>query len=127
MTGRGERSVAVYGATGHTGRFVIAELLRRGLEPVAVARDGAKLAGSDLGARGVATRAASIDDAGALDHAFADVAAVINCAGPFLDTAAAVALGFIWTPMRAALSSTRLGTKPGRPDLSRGAVTSARC
>jgi uncharacterized protein YbjT (DUF2867 family) len=69
MTGRGERSVAVYGATGHTGRFVIAELLRRGLEPVAVARDGAKLAGSDLGARGVATRAASIDDAGALDHA----------------------------------------------------------
>jgi short subunit dehydrogenase-like uncharacterized protein len=91
MTGRGERSVAVYGATGHTGRFVIAELLRRGLEPVAVARDGAKLAGSDLGARGVATPAASIDDAGALDHAFADVAAVINCAGPFLDTAAAVA------------------------------------
>ena len=70
MTGRGERSVAVYGATGHTGRFVIAELLRRGLEPVAVARDGATLAGSDLSARGVATRAASIDDAAALDRAF---------------------------------------------------------
>jgi hypothetical protein len=56
-----------------------------------VARDGAKLTESDLSARGVATRAASIDDAAALDHAFADVAAVINCAGPFLDTAAAVA------------------------------------
>jgi hypothetical protein len=30
---------------------------------------------------------------------------------------------FIWSPMRAALSSTRLGTKPGRPDLGRGVVT----
>jgi hypothetical protein len=46
--------VAVYGATGHTGR-------------------------------------ASIDEPAALDYAFAGAAAVINCAGPFLDTAEAVA------------------------------------
>jgi NAD(P)-dependent dehydrogenase (short-subunit alcohol dehydrogenase family) len=90
MARRGRHSVAVYGATGHTGRFVVAELLRRGLVPIAVARDAAKLAVSDFGARGVATRAASVDDPASLDHALTDVAAVINCAGPFLDTATAV-------------------------------------
>lgn len=31
--------VAVYGASGHTGTFVVAELLRRGLDVVAVGRD----------------------------------------------------------------------------------------
>jgi hypothetical protein len=36
--------VAVFGATGHTGRFVIAELMRRGVTPVAIARDAAALA-----------------------------------------------------------------------------------
>src|SRR5882672_4525000 len=30
--------VAVFGATGHTGRFVIAELLRREMTPIAIAR-----------------------------------------------------------------------------------------
>jgi short subunit dehydrogenase-like uncharacterized protein len=83
--------VAVFGATGHTGRFVVAELMRRGISPVAVARDRAKLAASELANRGGQTRAASIDDPGSLDRAFGDVAAVINCAGPFLDTAEAVA------------------------------------
>lgn len=83
-------SIAVYGATGHTGRFVITELLRRGIAPVAVARDATKLTVSDLPARGVPTRVASIDDPASLDRALADVAAVINCAGPFMDTAVAV-------------------------------------
>ena len=32
------RKVAVYGATGHTGRLVVGELLRRGFHPIAVAR-----------------------------------------------------------------------------------------
>ena len=31
--------VVVFGATGHTGRFVIAELLRREMTPIAIARD----------------------------------------------------------------------------------------
>jgi Saccharopine dehydrogenase NADP binding domain len=81
----------VYGATGHTGRLVVSELERRGLVPVAVGRDEAKLAVAVFGRRGVETRSASIDDPGSLDRAFADVAAVVNCAGPFLDTAEAVA------------------------------------
>jgi short subunit dehydrogenase-like uncharacterized protein len=83
--------VAVYGATGHTGRFVVAELLRRGFVPVAVARDEAKLAVSGFRERGVATRSASIDAPGSLDQAFTAASAVINCAGPFMDTADAVA------------------------------------
>ncbi len=39
----------------------------------------------------VGIRTATVEDAAALDHAFEGVAAVINGAGPFLDTAEAVA------------------------------------
>ena len=38
-----ERNVLVYGAYGHTGRFVVTELLRRGLTPVLSGRDAARL------------------------------------------------------------------------------------
>jgi hypothetical protein len=76
--------VAVYGATGHTGKFVIAELLRRGLAVVAVGRDISRMPA------GVTARLAGIDDAAALDRAFAGCSVVINCAGPFLDTVAPV-------------------------------------
>lgn len=82
-------SIAVYGATGFTGRFVVAELLRRGFAPVAVARDDAKLA--VFREQGIATRAAAVEQPEALASALAGAAAVINCAGPFMDTAAAVA------------------------------------
>jgi uncharacterized protein YbjT (DUF2867 family) len=34
-----KRLVAVFGATGHTRRFVVTELSRRGMTPVAIARD----------------------------------------------------------------------------------------
>ena len=76
--------VAVYGASGHTGKFVVAELLRRGLPVIAVGRDTSRMPA------GVATRLASIDDAAALDRAFAGCSVVINCAGPFLDTVAPI-------------------------------------
>jgi short subunit dehydrogenase-like uncharacterized protein len=87
--GRGQ-SVAVFGAAGHTGRFVVAELLRRGLTPVAVGRDSAKLKEAGFQDRDVAVRTASIEDPASLERAFAGTAAIINCAGPFLDTADAV-------------------------------------
>jgi short subunit dehydrogenase-like uncharacterized protein len=86
-----DRTVAVFGATGHTGRFVVSELLRRGIAPIAVARDGARLAELGFADRGIEVRRASIGDAGSLDRAFEGAAAVVNCAGPFLDTADAVA------------------------------------
>jgi saccharopine dehydrogenase-like NADP-dependent oxidoreductase len=75
-------SVLVYGAYGHTGRFVVAELRERGFEPVLSGRDAARLPGG---------RPAPVDDPAALDRAFEGVAAVINCAGPFAATARPVA------------------------------------
>src|SRR5262249_49253884 len=89
------RTVAVFGASGHTGRFVIAELLRRGFAPLAVARDSRKLEALAFKDRGVLTAIATIDDPVSLDRVFADAAAVINCAGTFLDTANAVAAAAI--------------------------------
>ncbi len=92
MPNKGESgAVAVYGAAGHTGRFVVAELIRRGLTPIAVGRDPAKLAATQPPGQAIACRVASVDDAPSLDRAFAGAAAVINCAGPFLDSADAVA------------------------------------
>ncbi|HIC7210942.1 saccharopine dehydrogenase family protein [Burkholderia stabilis] len=78
-------TVAVYGATGHTGRFVLAELARRGLGAIRIGRDAARLAegGGDAGS----SRGAAIDDPAALDTALHGADAVINCAGPYLDTA----------------------------------------
>ncbi|MFZ6768011.1 saccharopine dehydrogenase family protein [Undibacterium sp. Di26W] len=90
-----DQRVAVFGATGHTGRFVVDELLRRGMTPVAVARDSVKLAASGFPERGIATRCASIDDPASLDDALRGVAAVINCAGPFLETADRLAVAAI--------------------------------
>jgi hypothetical protein len=85
-----DKAVAVFGATGHTGRFVIAELLRRGFKAVAIGRDATRLAASEF-PRDVSIKLGSIDDPASLDRALVGVAAVINCAGPFLDTAHAVA------------------------------------
>lgn len=81
--------IVVYGATGHTGRFVCAELRHRGLPFVPSGRDAGALAAlaASLGLPEAEARAAAIDDPAALRAAFAGAAAVINCAGPFLDTA----------------------------------------
>lgn len=79
-------TVAVYGATGHTGSFVVAELKRRGLGIVRIGRDAARLA--EGGARdSTPFRVAAIDNPEQLDAALRGTDAVINCAGPFLDTA----------------------------------------
>jgi short subunit dehydrogenase-like uncharacterized protein len=103
----------VYGAPGHTGRFVVAELERRGILPVAVGRDEAKLAVAGFDTRGVETRVASVEDAESLDRGLADVAAVINCAGPFMDSAepvaaAALRLGIHYFDVTAEQTSARM-------------------
>lgn len=84
------RTVTVYGAYGHTGRFVVAELCRRGWTPVLSGRDAAKLQALGADYPTLPQRVASIDDAASLDRALDGVAAVIHCAGPFLDTAPAL-------------------------------------
>ena len=77
-------AVTVLGANGHTGRFVVAELLRRGLKPIAIGRSAERLAEAGFAERGVECREAAIEDDAALDRALAGAAAVINCAGPFM-------------------------------------------
>lgn len=84
------RTVAVFGAYGHTGRFVVARLLERGFVPVLSGRDPRKLAEFAAGHPGAEVRPASVDDPASLDRALAGAAAVVNCAGPFATTGAPV-------------------------------------
>ncbi|MGW0882587.1 saccharopine dehydrogenase family protein [Streptomyces sp. NPDC002671] len=84
------QTVTVYGAYGHTGRFVVAHLQERGFVPVLAGRDVHKLKALADKYPGLDVRPASVDDPVSLDRALDGVAAVINCAGPFATTAAPV-------------------------------------
>jgi hypothetical protein len=82
------QNVAVFGAYGHTGRFVVAELRERGYVPLLLGRDQDKLLALARTHPGLETRQASVDDPASLDRALTGAAAVVNCAGPFATTAA---------------------------------------
>jgi hypothetical protein len=84
--GTGQR-VAVFAAYGHTGRFVVAELRKRGFVPLLLGRDATKLYALAESHPDLPVRQASVDQPAALDDALAGAAAVINCAGPFGATA----------------------------------------
>ena len=56
------RRVVVYGAYGHTGRFVTAELRRRGLVPVLSGRDPDRLAAFGAAHPDLEVRRAAVDD-----------------------------------------------------------------
>lgn len=84
------KSVTVFGAYGHTGRFVVSELRRRGWTPILSGRDPDKLNGLRDAYPGLDTRPARVDDPASLDRALAGSTAVINCAGPFARTSAPV-------------------------------------
>ena len=79
-------TIAVFGAAGHTGRFVVAEIERRGWRAIRIGRDARALATGDAPHREPA-RLAQVDDAASLDAALSGAQAIINCAGPFIDTA----------------------------------------
>lgn len=79
--------VLVYGATGHTGRFVVDELLRRGMTPVLAGRSAERLVDVPTRYAALDRRVVGVDDPELLRRAIAGTGAVINCAGPFLDTA----------------------------------------
>src|SRR5260221_7147601 len=81
------RIVTVFGAYGHTGRFVVRELLKRGFTPILSGRDASKLKEAGNAHPGSEGRVASVGDPASLDPALFGAAAVINCAGPFVDTA----------------------------------------
>jgi acetylornithine deacetylase/succinyl-diaminopimelate desuccinylase-like protein len=83
---RDER-LAIYGATGYTGRQVVREARRRGYEAVLVGRDGSRLETLAAEVPGSEIRVATLGDSRALRAAFAGCGAVINAAGPFARSA----------------------------------------
>jgi len=82
-----QQKVAVFGATGHTGRFVVGELERRAMNAILVGRDAEKLSRIAAEYTRFESRVCSIDDASSVDRALADTSLVIHCAGPFVETA----------------------------------------
>jgi short subunit dehydrogenase-like uncharacterized protein len=77
--------IALYGATGYTGRLVAAELAEAEADFVIAGRSPEKLDAlrADLGLEAGAITART-DDPAALRELLSDCAAVINCAGPFV-------------------------------------------
>lgn len=77
--------IAVYGATGFTGKLVSQELRRRGADFIVAGRNQAKLDALAAELGGVPASAASLDDPAALRALLEPCAAVIACAGPFTE------------------------------------------
>jgi NAD(P)-dependent dehydrogenase (short-subunit alcohol dehydrogenase family) len=82
------QTVTVFGAYGHTGRFVVSELRKRGWTPILSGRDPDKLNALGDVHPGLDQRPARVDDAVSLDRALVGATSVINCAGPFARTSA---------------------------------------
>ena len=80
---RANRRIMVYGATGFTGRLVVDEARRRGLEPVLGGRNRRSLDELADAVGGAEVRAADAARPATLGGIFDGVGAVINCAGPF--------------------------------------------
>ncbi|MCI2421858.1 saccharopine dehydrogenase NADP-binding domain-containing protein [Saccharopolyspora sp. K220] len=80
-----DQNIAVYGASGFTGRLVVAELARRGIPVVLLGRDIKRLrkAATAAGIPNAELRVAPLDAPDALAEALRGNAAVINAAGPF--------------------------------------------
>ncbi|MFC0601327.1 saccharopine dehydrogenase family protein [Streptomyces palmae] len=77
--------IAVFGASGYTGRLAVAELARRGVPAVLVGRDAGRLrsAAEEAGIAAPEIRIAAADDLAGLTAALEGCEAVVNCAGPF--------------------------------------------
>jgi len=78
--------IAVLGAGGHTGRFVVDQLERKGMAVNAATRSGLFVPIDPAGGAGRTCHAIDFATPDSLDRALARADAVINCAGPFLDT-----------------------------------------
>ncbi|WP_327092596.1 saccharopine dehydrogenase NADP-binding domain-containing protein [Nonomuraea sp. NBC_01738] len=85
-------NIAVYGATGHTGRLAAAGLRARGHDVILSGRDEGRLKAlaDELG--GAAVHRAALDDHAALVALAERADVLIHCAGPFTHTGRPVAL-----------------------------------
>lgn len=77
----------LYGANGYTGSLIARTAVQQGLRPTLAGRSPARIA--PLAAElGLDYRSFALEDRAAVEAALADVAVVLNCAGPFSHTAA---------------------------------------
>ena len=97
-------SLLLYGSYGYVGRQVAAELLERGTDPILAGRDREALAEQvfELGLdresdRDRPGRRFDLEDPGVVDAALEDVDCVLNCAGPFSNTAEPLVEGCLRT------------------------------
>jgi len=79
----------LYGANGYTGELIAREAVRRDLKPVVAGRTAAKVERL-ASALGVQARTFELEDATAVKRGVDGAALVLNCAGPFSATAAAM-------------------------------------
>ena len=77
--------ILVYGAYGYTGDLVLRRARDVGIAPIAAGRDAARTQAA-AATYGLASRAAALDDAAALDRMLDGVKVVLHCAGPFART-----------------------------------------
>lgn len=96
-TGEMTGPIAVYGASGYTGRLVTEELAHHGVDFVVAGRNRDKLEAAAVAVSGIVPRNSTsgdargmprievvgIENASGLRELFADCSAVISCAGPF--------------------------------------------
>ena len=84
LISRQQGPIAVYGATGYTGRLVAAELAAAGADLVLSGRNRRKLDALASEIEGeVAVQEATLEDRVSLNALLADCAVVVDCAGPF--------------------------------------------
>ena len=77
----------IYGANGYTGKLIVAEAVKRGLKPVLAGRNTAAV--RELAERyGLPARSFDLSNATTAASALSGVPLVLNCAGPFSQTAA---------------------------------------
>ncbi|WP_343528365.1 saccharopine dehydrogenase NADP-binding domain-containing protein [Sphingomonas sp.] len=106
------QKLMIYGASGYTGRMAAEQAHAAGLPLVLGGRSHASLVqlGEELGAD---CRVFELSDSDAIENALVDVSAVLNCAGPYMDTAeplmrAAIRSGVHYLDIAAELDSYRL-------------------
>ncbi|MFB6091288.1 MAG: trans-acting enoyl reductase family protein [Halobellus sp.] len=87
MTATDSGRALVYGAYGYTGRLIVEAAIERGLDPIVAGRDPSKTRGLAT-AHDLPARSFAVEEAGS--H-LGGVDAVLNCAGPFSETADAMA------------------------------------
>lgn len=109
------KKLMIYGATGYTGRLAAHQAKAAGTPIILAGRSPAPLA-QLASVLDVEYRVFGLDDPAAIDRALADIAVILNCAGPFIRTAdalirASIRNGVHYIDTAAELDSYRLAER----------------